>query len=437
MKPSSCIAGDEPEHSRRSPELAAYIGPPIHHNFSWLLMGNGAFSLAQWAQIAVLAKLSSPALIGEYALAMALVNPVFMFTNLDLSVVQATDARHRYAFSDFVMLRLLSSSMALLMVVALVFSLHSGRTIHALALVRILGLAADSLCNIFGGLQQKHERMDRVAISLLLRAFLSVALFTVIFQHTHSIVTASAALPVVSTLILLCWDFPMARQVLQNAPLLAWDSQRLRSLALFSLPLGVIVTLISLYVNIPRYALMRYAGSAELGIFASLSYVVMAVTLIVNGLTQSVSPRLARLYASGDVYRFRSLMLRLCAIGSLLGLGSLAFASLFGRPLLAIIYRPEYAAHVNVLLVMAATTGIGAVASFLGCGITAAHYFRYQVWTMLGAVLTSALASLLMVPRYHAMGAALALLLSTLVRMGIASAILRRALRHQEQGPAS
>jgi O-antigen/teichoic acid export membrane protein len=124
---------------------------------------------------------------------MALVNPVFMFTNLDLSVVQATDARHRYAFSDFVMLRLLSSSMALLMVVALVFSLHSGRTIHALALVRILGLAADSLCNIFGGLQQKHERMDRVAISLLLRAFLSVALFTVIFQHTHSIVTASAA----------------------------------------------------------------------------------------------------------------------------------------------------------------------------------------------------------------------------------------------------
>jgi O-antigen/teichoic acid export membrane protein len=86
---------------------------------------------------------------------------------------------------------------------------------------------------------------------------------------------------------------------------------------------------------------------------------------------------------------------------------------------------------------MAATTGIGAGASFLGCGITAAHYFRYQVWTMLGAVLTSALASLLMVPRYHAMGAALALLLSTLVRMGIASAILRRALRHQEQGPAS
>jgi O-antigen/teichoic acid export membrane protein len=271
--------------------------------------------------------------------------------------------------------------------------------------------------------------MDRVGISLLLRALLSIALFTLIFRYSHSLVAASAALPVVSTLVLFCWDLPMARRVLQHSALLAWHSQRLRSLVLFSLPLGVIVTLISLYVNIPRYALVHYAGSAELGIFASLSYVVAAVTLIVTGLSQSVSPRLARLYAAGDVSSFRSLMLRLCAIGALFGLGALAVAALFGHPLLSILYRPEYAAHVDVLLVMAATTGISAVASFLGCGITAAHYFRYQVWTMLAAVLTSALASLLLVPPYHAMGAAIALLLSTVVRMAMASAILRRALR--------
>jgi O-antigen/teichoic acid export membrane protein len=377
----------------------------------------------------VLAKFGSPVLIGEYALAIALVNPIFTFICLDLSAVQATDAKHRYAFSDFVMLRLLSCCIALLVVVALVLSLHTDRTIRELALVRIVGLSADALCNIVGALQQKYERMDRVGISLLLRAVLSIALFTPIFRYTHSIVAASAALPVISTLVLLCWDLPMARRVLQDTAMLAWHSQRLRSLVLFSLPLGVIVTLISLYVNIPRYALVRYAGSAELGIFASLSYVVAAVTLIVTGLSQSVSPRLARLYAAGDVSGFRSLILRLCAIGALFGLGALALAALFGHPLLSIIYRPEYAAHVNVLLVMAATTGIAAVATFLGCGITAAHYFRYQVWTMSAAVLTSALASLLLVPRYHAMGAAIALLIATVVRMGMASAILRRALR--------
>jgi O-antigen/teichoic acid export membrane protein len=229
----------------------------------------------------------------------------------------------------------------------------------------------------------------------------------------------------------------MVRRVLRNAPLLAWQGRRLGRLALFSFPLGLIMMLISLNVSIPRYVLMRNSGSAELGIFASLSYVVMALSLVVNGLGQSISPRLSRFYAQGEVRQFRELILRMCAIGALLGVCSLAAAALFGRPLLALIYRPEYAAHVNVFLVLTATAGIAAVASFFGFGITAAHVFRYQVWTMLAAVSVTALASLVLVPRWHAMGAAVSLLASSLVQTSIAAAILRRALRTRHQMSSS
>jgi O-antigen/teichoic acid export membrane protein len=413
------------------------MGPPIHHNFSWILMGNGAFSLAQWARVAVLAKLATPAVVGEYALALALVTPVFLFTNLQSSAVQVTDARNKYAFSDFTMLRLLSSGGALLLLTALVFFLRWNVSLSSLAFVLTLGLAADSFCDVFGGLQQKHEHMDRLGISLILRAVLSVVAFALLFRQTHSTVIAATVLPIVSMIALLTWDLPMGRRVLDHAPLLAWHGQRLRSLTLFSLPLGLIMLLISLNVNIPRYVLMRYAGSAQLGIFASLSYVVMALGLVVNGLGQSVSARLARFYARGEVQRFRRLILLLCGMGGALGLCGLGIAALFGRPLLAFIYRPEYAAHLNVFLVLAVTSCVAAVASFLGYGITAAHVFRYQVWTMLAAMSTTAIASIILVPRWHAMGAATSLLLSSLVQVSMAASILRRALRHQEQVPAS
>jgi len=431
------MAVNAPEDRRLRPGLAPRTVPPIRRNFSWLLMGNGAFSLAQWARVAVLAKLASPALVGQYALALALVSPVFMLTNLQLSAVEATDARNRYGFADFATLRLLCSGLALLLIAALAFFLHWNPSLRLLVLVLALSLAVDSLCDICGGLQQKQERMDRLGISLLLRALFSLAFFAVLFRQTHSIIVAVATLPAVSAVVLLTWDLAMARRVLQNAPLLAWQGRRLGRLALFSFPLGLIMMLISLNVSIPRYALMRNSGSAELGIFASLSYVVMALSLVVNGLGQSVSPRLSRFYAQGEVGRFRQLMLRLCAIGALLGLGSLAVAALFGRPLLALIYRPEYAAHVNVFLVLSATSGVAAVASFLGFGITAAHVFRYQVWTMLAAVATTALASLLLVPRWNAMGAAISLLVSALVQTSIAAAILRRALRTCQPAAAS
>jgi O-antigen/teichoic acid export membrane protein len=433
----SCATGEEPEDRGLRPDLVPDASPPIRRNFSWLFLGNGAFSLAQWGRIAVLAKLATPALVGQYALALALVSPIFMLTNLQLSAVQATDARHRYGFADFATLRLLCSGLALLFISVLAFFLHWNHSLRLLVFVLTLSLAVDSLCDICGGLQQKHERMDRLGISLLMRALLSFAFFTVIFRQTHSVIAAVATLPAVSGAVLLTWDLSMARRVLRNAPLLAWQARRLGRLALFSLPLGIIMMLISLNVSIPRYALMRNSGSAELGIFASLSYVVMALSLVITGLGQSVSPRLSRFYAEGDLRRFRELMLRLCSTGALLGLVSLSVAALFGRPLLALIYRPEYAAHVNVFVVLAATSGVAAVASFLGFGITAAHVFRYQVWTMLAAVSTTALASLFLVPRLHAMGAAISLLVSALVQTAIAACILLRALRARPQTPAA
>jgi O-antigen/teichoic acid export membrane protein len=429
--------GTQPEDVDPDGESAAIASPPIHHSFSWMLFGNGAFSLAQWVRVAVLAKLATPTLVGEYALALALVSPVFMLSNLQLSAVQATDARSRYAFADFAALRLLCSAGALLFVATLVFALHWGSSLRAVVLLMVLGLASDSLCDVFGGLQQKHERIDRLGVSLMLRAALTTAAFTLVFRHTHSIVAALATLPVVSLMVLLSWDLTMGRRVLRHAPLLAWHGRRLRSLALFSFPLGVIMMLISLNVNIPRYTLMRYAGSAELGIFASLSYVVMALGLVVNGLGQSVSARLSRFYANGEVQRFRKLIRQLCVIGALLGLCGFTVAAMFGRPLLALIYRPEYSSYLNVFLVLAMTSCIGAVASFVGYGITAAHVFRYQVWTVLATMLTTAIASLILVPRWHAMGAAVSLLASSLVQVSMATAILRRALRNRERTLAS
>jgi O-antigen/teichoic acid export membrane protein len=402
------------------------IAPPVHRSFLWMLIGNGTFSLSQWARISVLAKLSSPGIVGEYCLALALVAPIFTFTNLQLSAVQATDARHRYRFCDFAGLRLLSSTLVLLAVGFLTVALHRR---DPLAWILTLGLATDSLCEIFGGLQQKHERMDRLGMSLLLRGMLSILAFSAVFFQTRSLVWAAAALPAASFLVLVTWDIPKGKSLLRGAPMLAWSLERLRGLALFALPLGINMLLISLNVNIPRYALAKYSGRSELGIFASLSYVVMAVGLVVNGLGQSVSARLSRYYAEGMLLKFRSLIARLCGAGTLLGLCCLAGAALIGRPLLALLYRPEYAAHLNVFLVLAATSGVSAVASFLGYGITAAHVFRRQLWTMLAVVTTTSAGSLILVPRYHAMGAAFSLLLSALVGVCGAWLVLSCALR--------
>ena len=53
--------------------------------------------------------------------------------------------------------------------------------------------------------------------------------------------------------------------------------------------------------------------------------------------------------------------------------------ALAGRPILLLLYRPEYAEHVAAFLLLAAATALGYVASILGYAMTAARYFRAQL----------------------------------------------------------
>ena len=73
------------------------------------LAGNMVYAACQFGMLSVLAKLGSPSIVGQYALGLAITAPVFMLTNLQLRGVQATDARHEFAFADYFTLRLIST----------------------------------------------------------------------------------------------------------------------------------------------------------------------------------------------------------------------------------------------------------------------------------------------------------------------------------------
>lgn len=81
----------------------------LRHNLSWTFAGNVVYGACQWGMLVVLAKLGSPEIVGQFTLGFAVTAPVLMFTNLQLRLVQATDAKHQYLFGDYCGLRLIST----------------------------------------------------------------------------------------------------------------------------------------------------------------------------------------------------------------------------------------------------------------------------------------------------------------------------------------
>lgn len=402
--------------------------PPLRVSFSWTLAGNVVYAATQFGILSVLAKLGNPAVVGQYALALAISAPVFMFTNLQLRGVQATDARNQYQFADYFTLRCLSTLLGVLVISLIVAGSHYDRTTKLVILLVTLAKAIETFSDVIAGHLQKFERLDQVARALMIRGAVSVSTFATAFWITRSLAVAVLALAATWLAVISLYDFRVLARVLNSRAYFRYSAPLLGRLAWLSLPLGIVMALNSLSANVPRYILEHKLGRAELGIFASLAYLVMAVGLISIALGQSVSARMSRLFADGNLDAFRAVLRKLLLIAVLIGVSGVTLALLFGRPVLTLIYRPEYAEHVNLLVVMVIDGAITAVSIFLGFGMTSARCFRSQIPIMLATVAASVVLTFVLLPSLGLLGAAYALLLATVVRTSASYLVLSRAL---------
>lgn len=376
----------------------------------------------------VLAKLGTSEMVGQFALGFAMTAPFFMFSNLQLRAVLATDARRKYAFTDYLGLRLLMSFMALPAIV--VITLLSGYRFETGLIICIIGVAKaiESVSDIFYGLLQQHHRMDRIAISLMIKGPLALMTFGIAVFFTGNLVWAVACLMTVWIVVLFFWDLPsgiwiMRRSSEEDSIRLRMSLSSLRKLWMLSLPMGIVMMLISLNVNIPRYFIVHYFGEQELGIFVALAYLMLTGDLVVNALGQSASPRLAKDYADGMIKAYRSLLGKLVAIGLFLGAMGVLAALTVGRQMLSLLYTHEYSEHYPLLVSLMVVAALVYVSSFLGYGMTAARFFRVQTPLFASIAVTTAAACALFVPRYGLMGAVMSMLIAVIVQLVGSSSI--------------
>ena len=406
----------------------------LRANFSWTFVGNVVYSACQWGMLAVIAKLGSPEAVGRFALGLAITAPVIMFANLQLRVVQATDARRHYRFGDYLGLRLIMTWLALIVIAGI--ALFSGYKQETVLVVCIVGLskAFEAVSDVLFGLLQQRERMDRIAISLIVKGVFSVVALGVMYQVTGSLVWGLASLTVVWAAVLVGYDVPNTRLMLRtpdtgladlhfDTPVVDqafrphWDKRILINLARLALPLGFVMLLVSLNVNIPRYFLEHYRGERELGIFAALAYMMVAGRTVMFALGWAASPRLATYYATRDLRSFRNLLVKLSGIGLLLGTSAVLVVVVAGRTILTLLYGPEYAEHVDLFIWLTVAAGIGYVASLVGYGITAAQYFKSQLCLFVLIAIATVLASVLLIPSQGLQGAAMTLLVAALIEL--------------------
>jgi O-antigen/teichoic acid export membrane protein len=408
----------EPVHGRRRRD-----GPrSVVSNFAWATSGNVIYALSQWGLVVAATNLATTDTVGEFVFALSVSAPIFMLANLELRSILATDVGHEWAFSQFAVLRALLIAGAVVGSAGAALVLSPSAKIAAVVFLVATAKAFESLSDLFYGIFQREERLDIVAKSMMGRAALGLAGVSLALLVWPISISAATALSFAWGLVFLIHDLRRGRRILGSGPervsfrLNRPQLASVRGLAALAFPLGLVMFLISLNVNVPRYFVAGSLSLSALGLFGPVSYILVGLYTIVFALGQSVAPRLARLFAH-DRRSFMLTLIRVEVVALSIALLSVVIVQFYGRDILVAIYGDAYAPAEGVFKWLAYSFLPGSVGALQAFALTAIRSLRVQIPIYAAAVIVTVGTCLLLVPRHGLIGAGQAIFASTIVQM--------------------
>jgi O-antigen/teichoic acid export membrane protein len=393
----------------------------MRRNIAWTATANIIYAFFQWGVLVAIARLGSSTMLGQFALGLAITAPVVILGNLQLRNIQATDADGQFEFGHYFALRLISVVISLSICVTIIavagYEIQTTKIILAIAFSKTI----ESLSDVAYGLLQKHERLDLIATSLLMRgpaSLISIAMGLWLFGD---LLWAVFGLTASWIAILLIHDFPNAVRTMKHYEAKSirpkWNSKRLFALVRLTAPSGLAAGIGSLVPNIPKYFIHGVLGENFLGIFAALAYFNAAGITVINAMGQVASPRLARYFVLGRIKDFRLLLFKF--IFSAVGIGFLGVfvAVVIGKPLLSTIYGEKYAAYSKTFTLLMISAGVSYVCWFFNTSMIAMRRLFYQLVIYSLVAITTGISCYFLIPIGGLKGAAGAAIIGGVIQL--------------------
>lgn len=395
-----------------------------------LLLGNGALHACRLAAVVLIAKQTTPEILGQFETGMAIAAPVVLFFTLELRAVLVADPREAAPLAEYRVIRntgLLAASAILSVVIFWRSRFDSAALLAILAAAFALRLALQA-AELNWGHYQRQYRLDRLGLSNALRGGAMLLIFaTVLLPSWPGTRVDSrewfAALAI--GLSALAW---VAVSVFFDRPRIGLDCSRdagalqwheIRKIVHNALPLTLVALLIALCDSIPRLLVRGQAdGLRQLGHYGAIAYLPMAAHFVILQIGLAASRSLVLGFES-DRARFWKLVRQLTTSALLLGGLVLVIVIIAGHSILRIAYDAQYALHQDALVTLTLAHCCLLFASVWGYVLTQMRAFWIQLYLHIVVTLATLIAGCWWIPRDPISGAA-----STMLARGALHAAL-------------
>jgi O-antigen/teichoic acid export membrane protein len=282
---------------------------------------------------------------------------------------------------------------------------------------------------------QKHERNDIVSLSTVIQGFMGLIFFVAGYLATHDLLVGIVGILLSRLLSVLFADGRLSRPFGSWGKHSLWKDlsnrdSRERYISLFrvGLPMGGVALLSTLFASIPRLVLDKSVSTEAVGFYSALSSVVVVMSLFINSLGQSFTPRLSIMY-SQNKEEF-SKKIGLIALVSLVFVGvCLVFSWFLGRELLTILFTSAYAHYKLAFIKLIIGGGFLVFFSIMNIAISAQRAFKIQFPIYVICALVTLISSLMMIPRIGLDGAVYSYILCNMTGFALTSVVYAANMR--------
>jgi O-antigen/teichoic acid export membrane protein len=368
-----------------------------------LTIGSRLIQAASQAVVLVcIARLGGVQETASFIWALALAAPVFMFTNMNLLDMIATETTQGHSIRDYWNMRLLSTVVGIVILAVIVPQVAPMREWSIIAAV-IVAKALESLNDLILGAYHRTQRADRAAASLIIRSISGIFGLAAVLALTGNAVAGLVGMILLQLTVLVVYDVPYVREFGSRGENNRWAS--MRAILRTALPLGIVACLSSLSLNVPRYAVHEQLDDQSLAAFGCCASFLQAFTLIGVATQLALCPRLASRNAQSR-RSMNELLWRNVTVVICIGLAVVICAYLWGDVALAVVYGQQYRDFGAVLTWLMVAGVFAAAKGFLATGLTTTRNTRSQA-AIAAVQFGIALAGCLwFVPRYGVVAAA-------------------------------
>lgn len=348
-------------------------------NFVSIVFGNFFYYGIQYILLILFTKCFLQSEVGIYIYALAFIKPIFIPLNLQLRSLFVTETNDEFGVKDYHSLRIMSNVITLLsvFVIAWFSSVNHMPLLLLIATIKIIESQSEMCHAVF----QKAEDMTFIGVSKFINGSLILVAVTVGIYLECSFTTIMFIWLAVSTAVLLFLDMPKAKQ--KDASFLKLKSyfnfKAVKQILRIAWPLFFLELIMKYYESYPNLYVEKHFGLELLAVFGSILYFKAIGGQILTQVINIVEPKLANLFKLKDFKSFHKLVLKLVFLGAIIGVLILIVLNYIGAFVLEILFTSAYAEYSYLLVLIAISSAISYLYSFLSTALTCMRKHQIKV----------------------------------------------------------